>query len=77
MYLQKQADRRNSQETLEIPTLKKLDIEELEQEQKQRRNSMQARRTSLADCIPGWPLLQKRKAPEKVHTWLGSWDIEN
>ena len=35
-----------------------------------RRRSSQARRTSLAECIPGWPLLQKRKAPEKVHTGI-------
>ena len=44
-----------------------MDIEELEQQQKKRRDSQQQRRTSLADVIPGWPLLQKRKAPEKVH----------
>ena len=53
----------------ELPFLlpKKVDVEQLELQQKQRRNSLQMRRTSLADVIPDWPLLQKRKAPEKVH----------
>jgi len=60
-------DRRGSEELGELPLLKRVDIEELEMQQKQRRNSLQARRTSLADVIPGWPLLQKRKV-EKVHT---------
>ncbi|KAK2158172.1 hypothetical protein LSH36_175g03003 [Paralvinella palmiformis] len=58
-------DRRGSEELGELPLLKRVDIEELEMQQKQRRNSLQARRTSLADVIPGWPLLQKRKV-EKV-----------
>ena len=52
--------------------LKQLDVEDFELLQKQRRSSMQARRTSLAECIPGWPLLQKRKAPEKVHTGIAN-----
>jgi hypothetical protein len=63
-------DRRGSEELGELPPMKKVDLEELELQQKQRRNSLQARRTSLADVIPGWPLLQKRKVAEKVHTPL-------
>ena len=47
--------------------VKRVDVEQLEVQQKQRRNSMQMRRTSLAEVIPDWPLLQKRKAPEKVY----------
>lgn len=43
-----------------------LDVEQLEVAQKQRRSSMQQRRTSLAEVIPDWPQLHKRKAPEKV-----------
>ena len=39
----------------------------LEVQQKQRRSSMQMRRTSLAEVIPDWPLLQKAKVAEKVH----------
>ena len=62
-------DRRGSEELGELPLLKRVDIEELEMQQKQRRNSLQARRTSLADVIPGWPLLQKPKVV-KVHTVL-------
>ena len=60
-------DRRSSTEPDNPIQVKQLDVEQLEVQQKQRRNSMQMRRTSLAEVIPDWPLLQKRKAPEKVY----------
>ncbi len=47
---------------------KKLDIEELEAQQKQRRNSMANRRMSLMDAIPDFPALKKRVEQPKVHT---------
>ncbi len=58
---------------MEIPELpqfnKKLSaLEELEIQQKERRNSMQSRRMSLMDVIPDFPNLKKRKSPPKVHT---------
>ena len=61
-------DRRNSNDPDggDSP-MKKLDVEMLEVQQKQRRSSMQMRRTSLAEVIPDWPLLQKAKVAEKVH----------
>ena len=52
-----------------LPVPRRVDVEQLEHElqQKQRRNSLQMRRTSLADVIPDWPLLLHRTA-NKVHT---------
>ncbi len=60
---------------MEIPELpqfnKKLSaLEELEMQQKERRDSMQNRRMSLFDAIPDFPNLKKRKSPPKVHTCL-------
>ena len=49
-----------------LGAVKHLDVEQLEVAQRQRRSSMQQRRTSLAEVIPDWPQLHKRKAPEKV-----------
>ena len=60
-------DRRNSNDPDGDSPMKKLDVEMLEVQQKQRRSSMQMRRTSLAEVIPDWPLLQKAKVAEKVH----------
>ena len=56
----------------EIP-MKQVDVEQFEIQQRQRRYSLQTRRTSLADCIPDWPTLQKRKAPEKVDPRVPCW----
>lgn len=43
-----------------------LDVEELENQQRQRRASLQMRRASLAEVIPDWPTLQKAKRIPKV-----------
>lgn len=61
------ADDDTLDELSNFPLPRRVDVEQLELQQRQRRNSLQMRRTSLADVIPDWPLLQHRKAPEKVH----------
>lgn len=53
-----------------ISNLHKLDLEELEQQQVQRRSSMTARRLSLAEVIPDWPQLHKPKPADKVEASL-------
>lgn len=54
--------RRESQLDDRRPSLRRVDQENL---LKVRRDS-KSRRSSLADCIPDWPALQKVKRPEKV-----------
>lgn len=49
-----------------IAHLRKLDLEELEHQQMQRRGSFAARRLSLAEVIPDWPQLHKPKPSNKV-----------
>lgn len=49
-----------------IAHLRKLDLEELEHQQMQRRGSIAARRLSLAEAIPDWPQLHKPKPSNKV-----------
>ncbi|GFR58148.1 myosin-binding protein C, cardiac-type [Elysia marginata] len=57
----KPGSRRQSVEMLETP-VKKVSADKLEAlEQQQRRSSMQQRRASLAEVIPDWPTLAKRK----------------
>ena len=51
---------------LDVTPRPSIDVESLEISQKQRRASMSMRRTSLAEVIPDWPMLNKAKKQEKV-----------
>ena len=61
---QKDGSRRQSVE-MEVP-IKMPTQEKLEAMEQQRRSSMQTRRASLAEVIPDWPTLQKRKVFREV-----------
>lgn len=64
-------ERRGSEDVLVPPkAFSKADVEQLEVEQRQRRNSLlslQPRRGSLVEAIPDLPKLRKRKIAPKVH----------
>ncbi|KAL8579173.1 hypothetical protein ACOMHN_010757 [Nucella lapillus] len=64
-YFSKEPSRRQSLEP-DIPVIK-VSADKLEAMEQQRRASMQTRRTSLADVISDWPLLQKRIIQKETH----------